>query len=76
MEKRLELLFTNGEGKSSSLVVTDPAENLTPTQIEAAMQLIADQGIVEAKGIQRYADIRGARYVSRQVEEVFTREMA
>lgn len=72
MEKRLELLFLTEEGKSSSLAITDPADGLTEETIRGAMEVIAAQDLIQVIGVNRYKDIRGARYVSRQVEEVFT----
>lgn len=74
MEKRLELLFKTGDDKNTTLTVSDPASNLTQETIRGAMDTIASLHLFEKDGILRYSGVRGARYVTREVEEVFTNE--
>lgn len=74
MEKRLELLFLTEEGKACSLGVADPAEGLSEEVIKTAMETIASQGLIQMAGVNRYHNIKGARYVTRQVEDIFTVE--
>ena len=74
MEKRLELLFINSLGKNTSLTISDPKAGLTPEDIKAAMDQLVQAGLVEVEGVQRYQAVRGARYVTRQVDEIFTQE--
>lgn len=76
MEKRLELLFTNSLGKNTSLTISDPKPGLTPEDIKAAMDQLAQAGLVELEGVKRYQAVRGARYVTRQVDEIFSQEPA
>ncbi len=75
MEKRLELQFLTEEGKGSTLAITNPAADLSETSIKSAMETIVDQKLFESNGVQRYNGIRGARYVTREVEEVFSEDL-
>lgn len=74
MEKRLELLFKTGDDKNTTLAISDPAPSLTEETIKGAMESIASLHLFEKDGIKRYNDVRGARYVTREVEEIFTNE--
>lgn len=74
MEKRLELLFKTGDDKNTTLTISDPAPSLTEDIIKGAMESIASLHLFEKDGIMRYSSVKGARYVTREVEEVFTNE--
>lgn len=69
---KLELQFVTEEGKARTLNINQPVLDLEPETVEAAMEAIAAQDIFEQDGVQLYKDIKGARYVSRTVDNVFT----
>ena len=48
--------------------------SLTEETIKGAMESIASLHLFEKDGIKRYSGVRGARYVTREVEEIFTNE--
>lgn len=68
---KLELQFATEEGKSRTLSVNKPALNLEPGVVQSAMEAIAAQGIFEVEGVQLFNQVKGARYVTRVVEDVF-----
>lgn len=71
MEKTLELQFLTGEGKSSSLSIPTPASGLTQEVVQGAMETIVNGQLFEVNGIKRYNSVKGARYVTREVEQIF-----
>ena len=73
---KLELQFATEEGKSRILNVNQPAMDLDQATVEAALECIAAQGIFEFEGIQLYNQVKGARYVTRTVDDVFETEDA
>lgn len=73
---KLELQFLTTDGRKRTLNINEPIADLTKDQVEAAMKTIADQKIFEKDGEHLYETVAGARYVNRQVENVFqTSEM-
>lgn len=68
---KLECRFMNEEGKSSTLSVNQPAMDLEPAVIQEAMETIVAQGIFKNKGFQLYQEVKGARYVTRTVDNLF-----
>ncbi len=68
---KLELRFGTETGKSRTLSVNQPAKNLEPAVVQSAMEAIASQGIFQTDGERLYDSIKGARYVTREVEEIF-----
>lgn len=68
---KLELRFGTSEGKTRTLSVNQPALDLEPGIIQTAMEAIAAQGIFEAEGVNLFQDVKGARYVTRTVEDVY-----
>ena len=70
-EIKLELRFITEEGKSRTLVVNQPALDLEPEFVQEAMTAIGAQGIFIQEGIQLYKEVKGARYVTREVEDLF-----
>lgn len=68
---KLELQFATEEGKSRTLSVNQPAMDLDQATVEAAMEAIAAQNLFEYEGIQLYNQVKGARYVTRTVNDVF-----
>ena len=73
---KLELQFTTEEGKSRSMSINAPALNLEPEVVQAAMDSIAAQNIFEQEGVKIYNQVKGARYVTRSVDEIFESELA
>lgn len=73
---KLELQFATEEGKTRTLSINEPALDLDPQTVQAAMDTIAAQNIFEQEGIQIYNQVKGARYVTRSVDEVFQSELA
>lgn len=71
MTKRLELMFATSEGKSRVLGINQPALNLEPEVVEAAMEAIIAQDMFELEGVKLYTKPLGARYVTRTVEDIF-----
>lgn len=68
---KLELKFATEEGKSRTINVNQPALDLEPALVQEAMETIARQGIFEQDGIQLYNQVKGARYVTRSVNDIF-----
>lgn len=68
---KLELQFASEEGKTRTLSVSQPALDLDPTLVEEAMNNIAAQGLFEQEGIKMYDKARGARYITRGVEDIY-----
>ena len=68
---KLELQFATEEGKSRTLSVNQPAMDLDQATVEAAMEAIAAQNLFEYEGIQLYNQVKGARQVTRTVNDVF-----
>lgn len=50
LETRLVMTFSNTLGRKISLFVTDPREDITETEIKAAMDLIIEKNIFEPNG--------------------------
>lgn len=73
---KLELRFTTEEGKSRTLSVNQPAMDLEPAVVQAAMETIAAQGIFTNDRGQLYHGVKSARYVTRSVDDVFEIEPA
>ena len=73
---KLELQFATEEGKSRSMSINAPALNLEPEVVQAAMDSIAAQNIFEQEGVKIYNQVKGARYVTRSVDEIFESELA
>ncbi|MDN4609003.1 DUF2922 domain-containing protein [Sporosarcina highlanderae] len=69
MAKSLQLNFYTAAGKQTSLTVDEPRANLTPSEVEAAMQEIIDSQVFEVDG-SFLASVKGARIIDRTVEEL------
>lgn len=70
----LDLQFKTAQGKSRTMGIRDPKAELDREIVEGAMQTIAQQAMFENEGDQLYAKVKGARYVTRTVDEIFTVE--
>lgn len=69
MTKRLELKFTNFEGKTATIFVDDPVEPVDPVAVAAAMDTIIAENVFYSSGGDLVAK-QGARIVERNVTEV------
>ncbi|HHW36355.1 MAG TPA: DUF2922 domain-containing protein [Bacillales bacterium] len=69
MSKKLELQFTNFEGKTATLSIDDPIEPVDPATVSAAMDTIIAANIFTSTGGDLVAK-KGARVVERNVTEV------
>ncbi|WP_339254375.1 DUF2922 domain-containing protein [Sporosarcina sp. FSL W8-0480] len=69
MAKTLQLNFTTAAGKHTSLTVDEPRADLTPEEVEAAMQEIIDSQVFEVDG-SFLATVRNARIIERTVDEL------
>lgn len=74
MSTKLELRFKTGEGKSKTLGISQPVMGLDSEVVEAAMQKVVDQNMFEKEGVNLFESIKGARYVTRTVDELFETE--
>ncbi|WP_256864637.1 DUF2922 domain-containing protein [Marinilactibacillus piezotolerans] len=74
MSTKLELRFKTGEGKSKTIGINQPVLDIDQETVEAAMQKIIDQNLFEKEGVNLFASVRGARYVTRTVADVFETE--
>jgi len=70
MNRTLQMVFTNAGGRPVTISVADPREDLTETEVTAAMDmLIARNVFVSPQGA--LVDRVGARVVSRGVSTIF-----
>ncbi|KGR77775.1 DUF2922 domain-containing protein [Ureibacillus manganicus] len=69
MALTLEMKFNLENGKTLTLSVSEPKENITPAEVVTAMQTIIDQDVFHSEG---YAiiGINQARIVERNVSEL------
>lgn len=59
----LELLFNNGAGANSKIIIKNPIADLSASTIQAAQQVIVDSKLFSDEGIDEYAEAEGARYI-------------
>lgn len=69
MSKKLELQFTNFEGKTATISIDDPIEPVEAAAVLAAMDAIIAANIFTSTGGDLVAK-KGARVVERNVTEV------
>jgi len=67
MNKTLQMLFTNEEGRTVTISVPDPKEGLTGAEVSAAMDTILAANAFLSTGGELVTAL-GARIVSRGVE--------
>lgn len=70
----LELLFKNQAGKNRKINLRNPKENLTASEAQTLLNTIADHDIFISDEGDSYAQVVGARYVSRIVEDIYMAE--
>ncbi|ACA60168.1 DUF2922 domain-containing protein [Candidatus Desulforudis audaxviator] len=66
--RTLELRFANEAGRTVTIRVAEPRENLTAAEIEAAMNAIVDADVFISAGGDLVEPV-GARLVAREVTE-------
>ncbi|MDH7577594.1 MAG: DUF2922 domain-containing protein [Bacillota bacterium] len=71
LTKRLELIFQTAGGGRLRISVADPREDLTPAEVEAAMNTIIAKDIFTSRTGSATA-IYGARIVSRDTVDLIT----
>ena len=69
MDKNLEMIFQNAAGKNARISVEDPRDNLTPAEVQAAMDAIVAKNIFNTTGGDIVKAL-SARIVLRDVIEV------
>lgn len=69
MAKTLELKFDLANGKTMSLSIQDPKDNLTPSEVTQAMQTIINQNIFHQNSYG-LVGINQARIVERNVTDI------
>ncbi|HHY92749.1 MAG TPA: DUF2922 domain-containing protein [Firmicutes bacterium] len=68
MEKTLSLVFKNAAGRTTTLSLAAPRDNLTAAEVKAAMETILAKNIFAGSGGELVAAVT-ARLVSRDVSE-------
>lgn len=76
MPTRLELRFETSEGNNRTLSINNPILDLDPANVESAMNTITEQEMFEQDGAALYSAVKGARYVTRLVDDLFDKEAA
>ncbi|WP_208560675.1 DUF2922 domain-containing protein [Marinilactibacillus kalidii] len=74
MTTKLELQFETGEGKNQTIGINQPVMNLSAASVSEAMETIAKQHLFEKKGVKLFNKVKGARYVTRTVDNIFEAE--
>lgn len=67
--KVLEMDFLNASGKTVTIRVADPREDLTPAQVSAAMDTIISSNVFQTAGGDLVSK-QGAQVVSREISEI------
>jgi len=69
VEKSLELLFVNQQGKLVSITVENPVEPINPEQVSSVMDTILAANVFTSSGGEFVAK-HGARLLSSEVTEI------
>jgi hypothetical protein len=62
----LQLVFGNADGRTTSITVQEPKIDLTPAEVQSAMQTIIDKNVFASTG-GALVTISAARVISRDV---------
>ena len=68
---KLDLNFLSEEGKKKKITLNSPKAELTEEEVTQAMDAIVDSKLCENGGAINYFEVRGARYVTTAVEDIF-----
>lgn len=71
---KLDLNFLNEIGKSKKITLNLPKADLTEEEVKEAMNAIVDSKLCESDGYVHYHEVKGARYVTTAVEDIFEAE--
>ncbi|SOC37193.1 DUF2922 domain-containing protein [Ureibacillus acetophenoni] len=69
MALNLEMRFNTANGKTLTLTVSEPKEDITPAEVATVMQTIIDQDVFHSEGFA-LVSINQARIVERNVSEL------
>ena len=69
--KTLRLSFRRSEGKSTSMILANAADNLPADKVKDAMKKISGANVFEKDGVAIYAEPTAANYIERTVTPVF-----
>jgi hypothetical protein len=67
MSETLQMIFSNAEGRNSTLSVTDPNPEITAVEVEAVMDSVIDKNVFQTTGGDITGKVR-AQVVSRTVD--------
>lgn len=68
---KLDLNFLTEEGKKKKITLNSPKAELTEEEVTQAMDAIVDSKLCENGGAINYFEVKGARYVTTAVEDIF-----
>ncbi|MGI6570154.1 MAG: DUF2922 domain-containing protein [Caldicoprobacterales bacterium] len=68
METMLEMLFRTGAGRRFRLTLDDPKPDLTPAEIEAAMNLVIEKSLFAVDG--NIVEIESANIITTQTQPI------
>ena len=68
---KLDLNFLNEEGKKKKITLNSPKAELTEEEVTQAMNAIVYSKLCEHGGAINYFEVKGARYVTTAVEDIF-----
>ena len=68
---KLDLNFLSEEGKKKKITLNSPKAELTEEEVTQAMDAIVDSKLCENGGAINYFEVKGARYVTTAVEDIF-----
>ena len=68
---KLDLNFLSEEGKKKKITLNSPKAELTEEEVTQAMNAIVDSKLCENGGAINYYEVKGARYVTTAVEDIF-----
>lgn len=68
MKTLLEMVFKTGSGKKFKITLDSPKEEITPAEIESAMNLIISKNLFAVDG--ELSEIDSARIITTQTDEL------
>lgn len=74
MSMKLELRFATEDGKNRVISIEQPKLNLDAETVQTVMEEIVAQDMFTVEGDRQFSTIRGARYVTRTVDDILINE--
>lgn len=71
MAKKLYLYFTNEDQQPTTIVVQNPNQNLDGVAVRSFMEKLVAMELFKHKGQNKYAHIKGAKYMDKKTEKLF-----